>query len=260
MSHNKYSDDEYDAGVPRDQHSYISAPGTEAIPLWTTAKPPAGVNDGKTSHPRDVSSISSPFSSQAYSSYHNVRSPQTAALFSKQGNHFIRHQNLSQNFNRRNQTVRLFITALARYLVTLVFIAVLVIALRSYQGSWVFHEQGKLWFNAIMTGLSIAFGVHLAVRPFSNIVFSKLTMFFQASMKLLAGNVRWYFLAQRFRSLEEANLVLGCDSLSNLVKLIWKARNRRVPRALIPTILQTFAVTWVRLASAKLSICADPRP
>ena len=85
-------------------------------------------------------------------------------------------------------------------------------------------------------------------------------MLFQTSMKSLAGNIRCYFLAQRFRSLEEANLVLGCDSLSNLIKLIWKARNRRVPSALIPTILQIFAVTWVRLGSTKLSICADPRP
>ena len=167
MSYDKYSDDEYNAGAPDDRHSYISAPGTEAIPLRTAAKPPADVDDGKTSHQRNVSSISSPLPSQAYSSYQNVGSPPTAPLFSKQRNYSMRHIDLSENFNRRNQTIRLFVAALARYLFTLVFIAVLVVALRSYQGSWVFQEQGKLWFNAIMTGLSIAFGVHLAVRPIS---------------------------------------------------------------------------------------------
>ena len=164
MSYDRYSDDEHNAGVPHDRHSDISALGTEAIPLRTAAKPPAGVNDGMTSHQRNVSSISSPLPSQAYTSYQNVASPPTAPLFSKQSNHSVRHADLSQNFNRRNQTIRLFVAALARYLVTLVFVAVLVVALRSYQGSWVFQEQGKLWFNAIMTGLSIAFGVHLAVR------------------------------------------------------------------------------------------------
>lgn len=74
-------------------------------------------------------------------------------------------------------------------------------------------------------------------------------------MKSLAGNIRWYFLAQRFRSLEEANLVLGCDSLSNLLKLIWKGRNRRVPSALIPNILQIFALTWVRLSHEIFDTC-----
>ena len=74
-------------------------------------------------------------------------------------------------------------------------------------------------------------------------------------MKSLAGNVRWYFLAQRFRSPEEANLVLGCDSLSNLLKLIWKGRNRRVPSALTPNILQIFALTWVSLSHELFDTC-----
>ena len=79
----------------------------------------------------------------------------------------------------------------------------------------------------------------------------------QASMKSLAGNIRWYFLAQRFRSLEEANLLLGFDSLSNLLRLVWKSRNRRLPSALIPSILQIFAMTWVSLGSIQVFICAD---
>ena len=164
MNYDRYSDDEHNAGVPYDRHSDVSALGTEAIPLRTAAKSPAGINEGITGHQRNISSISSPVPPQAYTSYQNVGSPPTAPLFSKQRNSSTRHADLSQNFNRRNQTVRLFVAALARYLVTVVFLAVLVVALRSYQGSWVFQEQGKLWFNAIMTGLSIAFGVHLAVR------------------------------------------------------------------------------------------------
>lgn len=166
MNYNKYSDDEYNAGVPHDRQSYISAAGTEAIPLRTAAKPLAGVNGGKTSHQPTVSSNPSPFLSQASTSYQPVGSLPAAPLLSKRRSHSIRHRDLSQEFKRRSQTVSLFVAALARYLVTLVFVAVLVIALRSYQGSWVFQEQGKLWFNAIMTGLSIAFGVHLAVRRF----------------------------------------------------------------------------------------------
>ena len=164
MTYGNYSDDEYNPGDPHGRHSYKSAPVTEAIPLRSAVTPPDGGNDVNKSHLRNVSSISSPLPSQAYNSYQNVGSPPTAPFFSKQRSHSIHHGDLSQNFNRRNQTVRLFVAALARYLGTLVFIAVLVVALHSYQGSWVFQEQGKLWFNAIMTGLSIAFGVHLAVR------------------------------------------------------------------------------------------------
>ena len=250
MSYNKHSGDGYNA---------ISAPGTEAIPLRTVATPSARVNGGKTSLQPNVSSISSPFPSQGYTSYQPVGSPPTAPFLSKQRSHSIRHRDLSQEFKRRNQTVRLFVAALARYLVTLVFIAVLVIALLSYQGSWVFQEQGKLWFNAIMTGLSIAFGVHLAVRALLNQSLHHAHDALQASMKSLAGNIRWYFLAQRFRSLEVANLVLGCDSLSNLLKLLWRGRNRSA-RSALPSILQTFALTWVWLRVMILSIRANPRP
>ena len=64
-------------------------------------------------------------------------------------------------------------------------------------------------------------------------------------MKSLAGKARWYLLAQRFRPLEEANLILGCDSLSNILVLMWKARNRRFPSALIPNLLQFLGVGWV---------------
>ena len=74
-------------------------------------------------------------------------------------------------------------------------------------------------------------------------------------MKSLAGNIRWYFLAQRFRSLEEANLLLGFDSLSNLLRLVWKSRNRRLPSALIPNIVQIFAVTWVSLGITIFDMC-----
>lgn len=67
-------------------------------------------------------------------------------------------------------------------------------------------------------------------------------------MKVLAGDIRWYFLAQRFRPVEEANLLLDADSLASLLQLVWRGRTRRFPNGLIPNSLQIFAVAWVRLS------------
>lgn len=158
MSNDKYVD-EYSA------HPYPL--GTEAIPLQAATKPSNGICDGRSSHQRNTSSISS-LPSKIHGSqkarYQQIGSPSTASYLPKQTSHPSTLGDLSQNFNRRTQRLRLFVAALARFLITLVFIALFVVVLHSYQGVWVFREQGKNWFNAVMTGLAIAFGVHLAVE------------------------------------------------------------------------------------------------
>ena len=64
-------------------------------------------------------------------------------------------------------------------------------------------------------------------------------------MKFLAGIARWYLLALQSRLIEEANLILGRDSLSNIMKLLWKTRNRRFPSVLIPDLIPILGVIWV---------------
>ena len=72
--------------------------------------------------------------------------------------------NLSQDFNRGRQRIKLFLSAGSRFIVTALFIALFITVLKSYAGAWVFAKQGRNWFNAVVTGLSIGFGVHLAVN------------------------------------------------------------------------------------------------
>lgn len=78
-------------------------------------------------------------------------------------------------------------------------------------------------------------------------------------MKSLAGTIRWYLLAQRLRPIEEADLILDCDSLSVVLKLLWKARTRHFSRGLVPNMIQVLGATWVWLPLFHLLPRADQR-
>ena len=78
-------------------------------------------------------------------------------------------------------------------------------------------------------------------------------------MKFPAGIARWYLLALQSRLIEEANLILGRDSLSNIMKLLWKTRNRRFLSVLIPDLIPILGVIWVIINRSEPSILADSR-
>lgn len=222
----------YQAGQQFNPRHDLSTQGIDGIPLRATTAPTnihynANIdNHGKTH--KQTPPLRSRSQDHSAQGYQQVGSPPRAPYSPKQAGYPTGFQDISQHFSQRGQTLKLFLTEAVKFLVTIIFIAMFVVALRSYQGTWVFRQQGKNWFNAVITGLAIAFGVHLAT-----------------SMKSLAGKARWYLLAQRFRPIEEANLLLGCDSLSNILQLVWKARNRRFPSALIPNLLPLLGVAWL---------------
>lgn len=173
MSYDQYNDEEYIARRSNLQHNPIQSPyplthGTEDIPLHDATKSSDDGHNSTASHQRSKSSISSPFPpkthTQPKAGYQQIGSSSIAPYPPQQKPHRIRDGDLAEDFNRSRQRARLLLAALARLLITLIFIALFVATLRSYQGEWVFHKQGKGWFNAVVTGLSIAFGVHLAVR------------------------------------------------------------------------------------------------
>lgn len=81
-------------------------------------------------------------------------------------------------------------------------------------------------FNALSTGNSLLLGVNLA-----------------ASLRSYAKLLRWRMLAVCYRPLETFDLVMGCDSLMNVITLLWKAKHSR--HKFLPSRTQVFCVLWL---------------
>jgi hypothetical protein len=64
-------------------------------------------------------------------------------------------------------------------------------------------------FNALITGLSLCLGITLA-----------------QSMKVYAQMLRWRFLAAGYRTLQDFELIMNCDSQTKTFRLLWAGRTR----------------------------------
>jgi hypothetical protein len=95
----------------------------------------------------------------------------------------------------------------------------------------------KRIFNALATGLSIALGLNLA-----------------GSLRSYIKILRWRFLATRYRSLTEFELVLGLDRQASLFKLIWKSRNKRY--RFLPSVTQLLCILWIAINLAAAILVA----
>lgn len=83
----------------------------------------------------------------------------------------------------------------------------------------------KYVFNALVTGLSLCLGLNLA-----------------SSLRVYAQMMRWRFLASGYRTLQDFELVMNCDSQSKVFRLIWAGRTRG---RRLPNMTQILAVTWL---------------
>lgn len=81
-------------------------------------------------------------------------------------------------------------------------------------------------FNSLTTGNSLLLGVNLA-----------------ASLRSYAKLMRWRMLAMAYRPLETFDLVMGCDSLINVLTLLRKAKNSR--NKWLPSRTQLLCVLWL---------------
>ena len=86
-------------------------------------------------------------------------------------------------------------------------------------------QRQKHIFNALSTGLTQLLGLSLADSL--------------RSYKLL----RWRTLAAAYRPLETFDLVLGCDSQINALRLLWRTRNSRY--RYLPSRTQIFCLVWL---------------
>jgi uncharacterized membrane protein YoaK (UPF0700 family) len=92
-------------------------------------------------------------------------------------------------FDRRRQLRRLIIEGLIHYIITIGLICGLYATLKIYLSHGIINGNGKKFFNALMTGLSIALGISIA-----------------SSFKRIALSVRWCILSRKQRPVEEVCL------------------------------------------------------
>ncbi|KAF2198652.1 hypothetical protein GQ43DRAFT_378080 [Delitschia confertaspora ATCC 74209] len=93
-----------------------------------------------------------------------------------------------------------------RFSITLGLCILLGLTLRAYEGfkaPRVLSRTQVKWFNAIVLGLSLALGLNLA-----------------SSLKRYATILRWSILTKRYVSLEVFDLILGCETLTKVGKLM----------------------------------------
>ena len=102
-------------------------------------------------------------------------------------------------------------------------------------------------FNAIITGLSIALGLNL-----------------NASLKSYARMMRWRLLMARYQPLEQFDLIMGCDKLSNVIALFFKSWGSHV--RFLPSLTGLLCLLWIVInvgstilvASLGLTYSLDP--
>ncbi|KIW18769.1 hypothetical protein PV08_03058 [Exophiala spinifera] len=129
-------------------------------------------------------------------------------------------------FDPRRQRRRLFVNSSFQWLMTAIICAGLAAIL---YGFTTFNtgvtSTTKHVFNALVTGLSICLGLSLA-----------------SSLKCFAQMMRWRFLASSYRSLQDFELVMNCDSQTQTLRLLWAGRT---PNQWYPNKTQVMAFLYI---------------
>ncbi|KIW67638.1 hypothetical protein PV04_06875 [Phialophora macrospora] len=129
-------------------------------------------------------------------------------------------------FDYRRQRRRLFVNSTFQWFVTAFICAALASCL--YGFSTVVRGLSptrKYVFNALVTGFSLCLGLNLASSPSG-----------------YAQMMRWRFLASGYRTVQDFELVMNCDSQSKVFRLVWAGRTRG---SWLPNTTQILAVVWL---------------
>jgi len=132
----------------------------------------------------------------------------------------------SREYRYKTQRRRLLRLTIGEWFNTLALCAIYFSILYAYSHRQAISVPQRREFNALTTGVSLVLGVNLA-----------------ASLRSYAKLLRWRMLAACYRPLETFDLVMGCDSLINVFKLLYKAKNQRYKH--LPSRTQIFCVLWL---------------
>ncbi|RVX66497.1 hypothetical protein B0A52_09782 [Exophiala mesophila] len=132
----------------------------------------------------------------------------------------------AREYNHRRQRRRLLRLTVGEWFNTLVLCSTYFGILYAYTRELTISVQQRRVFNSLTTANSLLLGVNLA-----------------ASLRSYAKLMRWRMLAAVYRPLEMFDLVMGCDSLINVIKLLFKARSER--SRFWPSRTQVYCVLWL---------------
>ena len=131
-----------------------------------------------------------------------------------------------RQYHHNRQRWRLWRLTIGEFFQTLALCVAYFVILYLYSKMKKISVPQRRIFNALTTGTSLLLGVNIA-----------------ASLRSYAKLLRWRMLATCYRPLETFDLVMGCDSLMNVVKLCWKARNQR--HKFLPSLTQILCFIWL---------------
>ena len=131
-------------------------------------------------------------------------------------------------FDHHRQRRRVFLNSLVKFLITLFFAAALFGTIYGFATLKTgMTSTRKRFYNALVTGISLCLGLNVV-----------------SSFKAFAQMMRWRFLASGYRPLQDFELVLNCDSQSQVFRLLWAGRTRG---RWWPNKVQSLAFFWLLL-------------
>ena len=161
--------------------------------------------------------VQSPLSPLSEITTRSGRSKRKGVNVSRPWRHSISHHILSsehaptsstvRQFRPGRQRKRLFVAAFIQWLVTLFFCVLLGLILWGFSQLQLMQVWQIKTFNALMVLGSLWLGNNLT-----------------GSLKEYAMMMRWRVLGLKFRPLHEADLLMHCESLRKVLKLLWIAR------------------------------------
>ena len=171
-----------------------------------------------------------------YEKFHSFASPSTHDVVVQPQS----DMDTKRLYDRGRQRGRLWRLSIGEFLVTLALCLAIFGLLFGYHRKATLDRDQKRWFNALVTGLSVALGINLA-----------------ASLRSYAKMLRWRLLAGTYRSLSQFELLLGADSQTNILQLFWTEFSRSDRRhKFIPSGTQILCVLWIVINLAATIIVA----
>lgn len=128
-------------------------------------------------------------------------------------------------FDRRRQQVRLLFNSSFQWTITAVICAAIAGCMYGFSTLIGMSSTVKHIYNALITGFSLCLGLNLS-----------------SSLTGYAQMMRWRFLASGYRTLQDFELVMNCDSQSQTFRLLWAGRTRG---QWYPNKTQLLALLWL---------------
>ncbi|KAK4923579.1 hypothetical protein LTR66_016516 [Elasticomyces elasticus] len=141
----------------------------------------------------------------------NIRLPKFVSPWQHEvdPDHHGKRHNTVRRFNPKAQHRRMFIYCVLQWLVTVVITAAMAALIFGFSRPYYITKNQKYTYNAGITLLSLCTGLSVVTG-------------FRCYAKMLS----WRLLAGENRTLQDFELIMNCDSQSEVLKLFWASRKR----------------------------------